>query len=244
MYIAVTEPTLSQRRERTGHPVWEQSREPGLADAFPGGVEGFWQDAGFADDGDEVSVADPARQGVHMDVAGDASTTRLAEVDADVEAGRIVDLAEDLFDSLGEGDHLLRLDGGKGCERVNVTIGDDEDVACGVGVCVEAEEAGWFSCEDVSGLLRNLDRCAVRDGVIDGCDHVAEDAVAGILSGFGAGGEAGPGIERGGNAGAGGVFDAADIVVAPRGPETIHGAKYTACGEWDVSCTVADARTQ
>ena len=66
------------------------------------------------------------------------------------------------------------------------------------------------------------------DGVVDGGDHVAEDTVAVLPAGFI--GEPWPLVERGGDSGTGGVFGAADVLIAPRGPETIHGWKYTGRG--------------
>jgi len=204
-----------------GHPVFGQSGLPGLANAFPGGVESFRQDTCVRGDGDEVGVADPAGQGVHVDVTGDACSSSLPEVDAEVESGGVVDLAQDALNSLGEGYHLLRFAGGQGSERIQVTVGNDEDVAGGVGEGVETEEAGGLACQDVGGLLGLLGGHAVGDRVVDRCDQVTEDAVAMMVAGF-VGREARPGVEGCRNAGAGGVFGAADVVVAPRGPETIH----------------------
>ena len=200
------------------------SSSPGVAKAFPCGVEGFGQDARVGGDGHEVGVADPAGQGVHVDVCGDARSSGLTEIDAEVQAGGVVDGAQDRFRTLGQGDHLLGLFVRERGERVQMPVGDDEDVACGVREGVEAEEAGGFAGKDVGGLLGVFSGHALVDGVVDGGDHVAEDAVVILGAGHG------PRIERGGYTGAGGVFGAADVVVAPGSPETIHGTKYTGCG--------------
>ena len=52
------------------------------------------QHAGFADDGHEIGVGHPARQGVHVDVAGNACTGGLADVHADVQTVGMVELVE------------------------------------------------------------------------------------------------------------------------------------------------------
>jgi len=81
-----------------------------------------------------------------------------------------------------------------------MAAGDDEDVARGVGEGVEAEEAGGPADQQVRVLFGVVAGHAVRDGVVHGGDHVAEDA----MRVFGAGVR--PGAERGGNTGAGGVL--------------------------------------
>ena len=93
-------------------------------------------------------------------------------------------------------------------------IGQDEDVAGGVGVGVEADEAGGAAMDDVGSLLGGFLGHAVGDGVVGGGDHVAEDAVL-VLCG-------GPGGERGRDAGAGLRVSSGDVVVAPGSPKTIH----------------------
>ena len=79
----------------------------GFAEFGPGDVEGLGEDAGFGGDGHEVGVAAPAREGVEVDVIGDAGTGGFAEVQAEVEAVGMVDLAETALDALGGEDHLL-----------------------------------------------------------------------------------------------------------------------------------------
>ena len=163
-----------------------------------------------------------------MDVAGDSGAAGLADVETEVEAGGIVDGAQDGFHALSQQDHLLRVRGRKDGERVEMAVRDDEYVACVVREGVETEEAGGPANEEVGGFFCIFDGRAVGDGVVDGGDHVAEDTVAVLPAGFI--GEPWPRVERGGDSGTGGVFGAADVLIAPRGPETIHGWKYTGRG--------------
>jgi len=74
---------------------------------------------------------------MHMDVAGYARTPCFAEVNTEIETCGIVDLAEDLFDALGEENHLLCFVGWESCERIDVAVWDDEDMASGIGEGVE-----------------------------------------------------------------------------------------------------------
>jgi diguanylate cyclase (GGDEF)-like protein/PAS domain S-box-containing protein len=73
-----------------------------LAEAAPGDREFFGHDAGLADGGHEVGVAGPAREHVHMEVAGDAGAGALAEVHSKVEALGPVDFAQAAHGGLGE----------------------------------------------------------------------------------------------------------------------------------------------
>ena len=150
-----------------------------------------------------------------MDVVGDAGAGGFPKIHAEVEAVGAVDLTEAAFDELCEQDHLLRGFGRKHGERVNVQVGQDEDMAGGVGVGVEADKAVRAAMEDVGGFLGGFLRHAVGDGVVGGGDHVAEDAVL-VFGG-------GPAGERGRDAGAGLLVGPGDVVVAPGSPETIHG---------------------
>src|SRR6185437_16797794 len=104
----------------------------GFAEFRPGDVEGLRQNAGFCDNGHEVGVSAPSREGMEMDVVGDAGSGGLTEVHAEVEAVGMVDLAEAEFDALGGKDHLLSGFGWEGGEGVQVLVGQDEDMAGGV----------------------------------------------------------------------------------------------------------------
>ena len=190
----------------------------GIAEFRPGNVEGFGQDAGLGGDGHEIGIATPARKGVKMDVVGYAGSGGFAEVHAEVKAVRAVDLAEATLYALSGEDHLLRGFRRKGGEGVDVPIGQDEDVASGVRVGVEADEAVEAAMDDVGCLLRGLLGHAVGDSVVGGGDHVAEDAVHVFGSG--------PIGERGRDAGAGLLVGAGDVVIAPGSPETIHRSEY------------------
>src|SRR6185437_2863990 len=93
-------------------------------------------------------------------------------------------------------------------------VGQDEDVAGGVGIGVEADEAGGAAMDDVGSLLGGLPGHAMGDGVVGGGDHVAEDTVLVFCSG--------PGGEGGRHAGAGLRVSSGDVVVAPGRPKAVH----------------------
>ena len=53
-------------------------------EAAIGGGQVFWQNAGFAHNGHEVRIGKPTGQQVEVEMAGDAGSGTLADVDADV----------------------------------------------------------------------------------------------------------------------------------------------------------------
>ena len=67
------------------------------------------QDADFADDRHEVGVAGPSRHEVHVEVIHDARSGRAAEVDADVDALRLIRLRQRALGVLREAHHLDQL---------------------------------------------------------------------------------------------------------------------------------------
>lgn len=69
--------------------------------AFPSDVEGFGEDSGFAYDGQEIGVGHPAGQDVHVDVSGDAGTSGLADIHAQIDSVGMVNLAKNTFHFLG-----------------------------------------------------------------------------------------------------------------------------------------------
>jgi hypothetical protein len=153
-----------------------------------------------------------------MDVVGDAGSRGFAEVHAQIEAIGVIDLTEAALHLLGGKDHLVGRFWWKGSEGVNVLIGQDQHMAGGVGIGIEADKAERPAMDDVSGSLGCFLRYAVSDGIVGGGDHVAEDAVL-IFGG-------GPSGESGRDAGAGLLVGSGDVVVAPGGPETVHKSEY------------------
>ena len=63
----------------------------GGAEALEGRGKVFGEDAGFAGDGHEAGVADPARQAVKMNMTGDACAGSAAEIHAEVHTVRFVE---------------------------------------------------------------------------------------------------------------------------------------------------------
>ena len=74
----------------------------GGAEALEGRGKVFGEDAGFAGDGHEAGVADPAGQTVEMDVTGDAGAGGAAEIHAEIHAVWFVERLESGFGALRE----------------------------------------------------------------------------------------------------------------------------------------------
>src|ERR1700722_12472572 len=100
-------------------------------------------------------------------------------------------------------------------------IRHDENVAGGVRVGIQADEAVFSTADDVCRLFGFLPRHSVGDGVVDGGDHITEDA----MPVFGLGWR--PGAEGSRNSCAGLRVGASDIAVAPGSPEAIHSLSIT-----------------
>src|ERR1700733_8652703 len=91
----------------------------------------------------------------------------------------------------------------------------------GVWVGVEAHKAVQTAMDDVDGLFGGLARHAMGDGVVDGGDHVAKDAVLVVV------GSRRPGVESCGDAGAGLLIGTGDVAIAPGRPEAVHWPSIT-----------------
>ena len=128
-----------------------------LADTLPGVVEGFGEDAGFADDAGEIGVGDPAREDVHVNVSGDAGARGLADIHAEINAVGMVERAENGFHALGERHHFVGGSGGEFLQLVEVSVGDDHDVAVGVGIGIKDDVAVGATVDD-AGLFVGLAR--------------------------------------------------------------------------------------
>ena len=127
-------------------------------------------DAGFADDGHEVGIAEPARENVEMEVADDAGACGAAEVHAEIHAVGLVICLEGFFDALREVHHFGEGVGIAEVEFGDVRVRDDHDVAGGVGEAIEDDEDFRAAIGDERFVI-----VVARDGV-------AEDAV-GLLAG-------------------------------------------------------------
>jgi len=159
-----------------------------------------------------------------MNVVGDAGACSFAEVESHVEAARFVDLPQGLFGALGEEHQLVSRLSGHGGERGQVLVGHDHDMAGGVWVGVEADKAVRVAMHDVDGLFGGLAGHAVGNGVVDGGDHIAEDAVL-VLS-F----RRRPGVKGGGDPGSCLRVCVGDVTIAPGRPEAIHSPSIAADG--------------
>jgi len=136
-------------------------------------------------------------------------------------------------------------------------IGHDENVAGGVGEAIEADITVNAAMDDEGCLLGILGGEAAGDGVIDGGEHVAEDAVfigkgrngkgrnGNGRNGNGRNGKGRNGNGRNGKGWSGGIFvgepwfegggyafealgdGVGDVGVAPGSPEAIHELEYS-----------------
>jgi len=188
----------------------------GGPESLPCYIERLGKYTSFCGDGHKICVSEPAGQNVHVDMVSDAGARGFAKVEAHVEAARAVNLTQDEFGTLGEEHQLVGRVCWHGGERGEVLIGHDHEVAGGVGIGVETDEAVLAAMDDVDGLFGGFARHAVGNGVVDGSDHVAKDAVSVFVIGRR------PGVQRGGDAGAGLRVCAGDVAIAPGSPEAIH----------------------
>jgi len=179
-------------------------------------IERLGKYTSFCGDRHKICIPDPAGQNVEVEVVGDAGTRGFAQVESHVQAARVVNLPQHEFGALGQEHQLIGGLGRDRSQRGEMLVGHDHDMASGVRIGVEAHKTVHAAMDDVDGLFGGVARHAVSDGVVDGRDHIAKDAVLVV------GPRWRPGIQRGGNAGAGLRVGAGDVAVAPRGPEAIH----------------------
>src|SRR6266446_7019263 len=70
----------------------------------------------------------------HVTSGGSGS---FSQIHAEIDAVRMVKIAQNDLHSLGEGHHFLRCGGGEFVELVQVSVGHEHDVAVGVGERIE-----------------------------------------------------------------------------------------------------------
>ena len=105
-------------------------------------------DVDVGDDGHEVGVADPAGDDVPVEVAWEAGAGDVAEVEADIEASGIHDVAQKFQETLK---FMLAFEEfflGEISEVGLMGFGGDEDVAVVVGEAVEDGDGGFAAMED------------------------------------------------------------------------------------------------
>jgi hypothetical protein len=121
-------------------------------------------DAGFGYYGHEVGIAGPAREDVEVEVAGDSGAGSAAEVHAEVEALRVINIFEGYLDALGEDHHFGEDFWIGGWQVGSMLVGHDHDVAGGVRKRIKDDE--------IFDATKNDERLAI---IIQG-DRGAEDA--------------------------------------------------------------------
>ena len=112
-----------------------------------------------------------------MEMSGDAGASGFADIHAEVEAVRLVDALESLLGALGQIDELVRSFNGQHGEAIEMRVGHDHDMARGVGIGIEADEAVLCAQDEPAGGFSLIGAGAVGDGEVDGGNEVAEDAV-------------------------------------------------------------------
>lgn len=70
-------------------------------------MQGFGHGTRLADCGDEVDVAEPTRQDVHVKVTSHAGTGGFAQIHSDVEAVRVIDLCQCGLSAFREVHHFI-----------------------------------------------------------------------------------------------------------------------------------------
>ncbi len=88
-----------------------------------------------------------------MDVSGNPCPGSFADVHSKVDSIRVVELAEEGLQALGEGDHFGGGIRGQEVEAVKVGVGDDHDVPRGVREGVDDDEAMLSTVEDEVALI-------------------------------------------------------------------------------------------
>jgi len=138
----------------------------------------------FCSDCHKICVPYPAWQRMQMDMVGNAGTGGLAKVETHIEAARLIGLVQSNLRVLSESYQFVCCVWGKRCERGEVLIRHDHYVACGVWIRVEAYKAVQTAIDDVSGLLSVFRGHSLSNGVVDGGDHVAKDAMLVVRFGW------------------------------------------------------------
>ena len=116
------------------------------------GFQGLGDDADLADDLHEIGVAVPPGDDVHVQVAGQACAGTTAQVDADVEALWVDGRGEQMLGQGGQVDQTGALWRGQIGELGYVFARSDQEVAVGVGVAVEHQDAALVLEQDEAVL--------------------------------------------------------------------------------------------
>lgn len=121
---------------------------------MPGEIlQGLGDNGGIGQDWHEVSVSEPARDDVDVEVFQNAGTGDFAEVDADIEAIGFHDFGQGILTTTRE---LQEIGHFVVCEAIqvgNLFVGHGHQVAAGVGVGVEQGETGAVTEDDKIGFV-------------------------------------------------------------------------------------------
>ncbi len=125
----------------------------------------FRVNAGLSDSCHKVSVANPARQDVHVKMVGDSSSGSAAKIHPDVESIRVIDFTHRRLAAFRQIHHLVCRFLRRGGDFGDVRVGHDHRVAADVGIDVEDDEIVSGAVDDEFALVVPFTR-----------QHQAEDA--------------------------------------------------------------------
>ena len=199
------------KRVGTGHA--DPSNPP---QSFPRTIQRLRKHPRLPNHGHEVGIAQPPRQGMHVQVRGNPGPRRLAQVQSHVDPLGCVHLAQNRVGSLRQRHHLERRRLIQRGQRLLVGIRHDHDVTGSVREGIQANKAMLCPKHNMGRPLRILRGHAVFDREPGGGDQVTKDAVT----------VTGPRSQRLGHAFAptfrGARVGIDQVSVAPGRPQIVH----------------------
>ena len=110
-------------------------------------------DAGFTDDGHEISVATPTGHKVEMDVTRDACTSNGADVETEIETFAMIGIAKVFFGQPGVAHKFDPVGFGQVFDARNMACWRDHEMAVGVRKKVEKAKTSFAAKDDEIGLF-------------------------------------------------------------------------------------------
>lgn len=113
-----------------------------------GGFQIFGDDPALPDDGNKVSVSFPARDNMKMQMPGNAGPRTLPQVESHIEPIGLVDLLQNLLTPAGQVHDFVPFRSRCIGEGGYMPVGNDHQVACGVGESIQNEEGVLLAKQD------------------------------------------------------------------------------------------------
>jgi hypothetical protein len=140
-------------------------------------IECFRKYTSFCSDRHKICVATPAGKSVKVNVASNSRACGFTEIEAEVQTIRTVDLPKCNFCLLRRQNEFVRSLYREACQRVQVEIWRNQQMARGVRISIQAHKTVHAAMDDVGGLFSSIPGHSVGNCVVDRSHHVAEDAV-------------------------------------------------------------------